>query len=154
MSTSAPAALTVETREYDGTRRLIPLLDAHQPLLWQRRDRGLAGIGELLRFEYSGPERFSDAARDWQALADAATVTDEVGVPGSGLLAFGTFSFDDASAKRSVLIVPKLIIGTAQGRTWVTRIRFASDTGTEPELQPRAIGTEYRIGFRPGQLSP
>ncbi|RLP71261.1 isochorismate synthase [Mycetocola reblochoni] len=146
--------MTVETLEHDGTRRLIPLLDARRPLLWQRRDRGLAGVGEVLRLEYSGPTRFADAARDWAAITAAADVTDEVGLPGTGLVAFGTFAFDDSSAERSVLIVPRLIVGTAEGRTWVTRIRLGDAADGSPELQPRAIGPEYRIGFLPGTPGP
>ena len=51
-----------------------------------------------------------------------ATVTDPIGLPGTGLVALGAFAFADASAKTSVLIVPKVVIGRRDGVSWITRI--------------------------------
>ncbi|WP_396042647.1 isochorismate synthase MenF [Aeromicrobium sp. UC242_57] len=46
---------------------------------------------------------------------------DEVSVPGSGLVAFGSFTFTD-DAEGSVLIVPEVVIGRRDGVTWITVI--------------------------------
>lgn len=121
--TAAPVqALTVETTPLDDVRQLIPLLDPAGPLLWQRGGEGLAGVGEALRLEFSGPSRVADAAEAWRGISSAAHVEDPLDVPGSGLVAFGTFAFADESAAASVLIVPELIIGRRDGRSWLTRV--------------------------------
>jgi len=68
--------LTVETTEIADFGALIPRLDRTHPLLWQRRGFGLAGIGEVARFEFSGPTRVADAASVWQDVVAKATVND------------------------------------------------------------------------------
>ena len=53
---------------------------------------------------------------------DAADVDDQVRVRGSGLVAFGTFTFD-ASSDGSVLIVPRVVLGRdGRGQAWLTRV--------------------------------
>jgi menaquinone-specific isochorismate synthase len=151
--TAAPVqALTVETTPLDDVRQLIPFLDARHPLLWLRRGEGIAGVGEALRLEFSGPTRVTDAAEAWRSLAAAATVTDPVRVPGTGLVAFGTFAFADESEAASVLIVPSIVIGRRAGRSWVTRIS-ASDAAAAPTPKPTPFGPEFRLTMTPGQLS-
>jgi menaquinone-specific isochorismate synthase len=145
-------ALTVETTPLDDVRQLIPFLDARHPLLWLRRGEGIAGVGEAVRLEFSGPDRVTDAAETWRALAAAAQVVDPVGVPGTGLVAFGTFAFADESAATSVLIVPSLVIGRRAGRSWVTTISTA-DAAPAATPTPSAFGPEFRLTMTPGQLS-
>ncbi|MFC6356661.1 isochorismate synthase [Luethyella okanaganae] len=146
-------ALTVETTALDDIRQLIPIVDPRRPLLWLRKGEGLAGIGEALRLEFSGPTRVSDASAAWREVVAHATVVDPLGVPGSGLVAFGTFAFSASSAETSALIVPETIIGRRDGRCWMTRI---GATGAAPPSVPpvsRALGDEYRIALLPGSLS-
>ncbi|NQX26260.1 chorismate-binding protein [Microbacteriaceae bacterium VKM Ac-2854] len=140
--------MAVETTPVDGPKQLIPLLHPQTPLLWQRTGSGLAGYGEALRLEFSGPDRMRDAAEAWRALSAAAVVTDPVGVPGTGLVAFGTFAFADDSTQTSVLIVPRLIVGSRDGRHWLTRI----GAQTDPAPRPLPFGPEYRISLLPGAL--
>lgn len=101
-------ALSVETTPLDDVRQLIPFIDARTPLLWLRKGEGIAGIGEALRLEFSGPDRIRDASTAWRATTAAATVDDAVRTPGTGLVAFGTFAFADESAAASTLIVPEI----------------------------------------------
>jgi menaquinone-specific isochorismate synthase len=147
-------ALTVETSPLDDVRQLIPFLDARHPLLWLRRGEGIAGVGEALRLEFSGPSRITDAAAAWRSIAAAAQVTDPVRVPGSGLVAFGTFAFADASAATSVLIVPRVIVGRRGGRSWITTI---SHTDAAPAVaaapMPTPFGPEFRLTMAQGHLS-
>lgn len=113
-----------------------PLLmhaDAQAPLLWMRGDRGCVGIGEALRLVFRGEDRFSEASAAWREISEAATIDDAVGIPGSGLLAFGTFAFDDRSEAESVLIVPQLLIARHGDRAWVTEV------STEPLEKPRKV---------------
>src|SRR4051812_48203204 len=90
---------------------------------------GIVGIGEALRFEFSGPSRMRDASALWRQVAAAAVVDDPVRLRGSGLVAFGTFAFADDSAATSVLIVPRVVVGRRRGRAWITAI----DTTDTPE---------------------
>ncbi|WP_240665904.1 isochorismate synthase MenF [Agromyces sp. LHK192] len=124
---AAEPRLVVRTHAVDETEPLIPRTDPRSPLVWLRRGEGVVGLGEVLRIESSGPSRIEDAAAAWSALADAADVDDRVGLPGTGLIAFGAFAFADESAATSVLIVPELVIGRRDGRAWVTRV--ALETG-------------------------
>ena len=150
---NAPA-LTVETSPIADIRQLILLLDERQPLLWMRRNQGLAGIGTALRLEFSGPTRMADAAAAWRDVVAAATVTDPLTRTGTGLLAFGTFAFDDSSTQTSVLIVPEVIVGREDGQCWVTRIWPTGQSAPEIPLALHPLGDEYRISLLPGAMKP
>lgn len=139
--------LTVETRRTDPVASLIPFADPTRPLLFLRRGDGITGIGEALRLEFRGPTRIQDAAAAWREVAAAADVDDEVGVRGSGLVAFGAFAFDDSSERSSVLIVPRVIVGRRDGVGWVTRVNGADDA-----IAASPLGAEYRLSLHPGAL--
>lgn len=147
--------LIVETTPVADIAGLIPLLEPRRPLLWSRRGDGIAGLGEALRLSFSGAARIHDAAAAWREIADAASVVDPVGVPGTGLIAFGSFAFADDSSAESVLIVPSLIVGRREGRAWVTTIRLAGDADAAPAVLPPAhdFGPEFRITLLPGSQS-
>ena len=139
--------LTVETRRIDPVPSLIPYADPGRPLLFLRRSDGIVGLGEALRLEFRGPTRIQDAAAAWREVAASARVDDDVKVRGSGLVAFGAFAFDDASASSSVLIVPRVVVGRRDGVGWVTRVNGADDPVTASPL-----GAEYRLSLHPGAL--
>ena len=65
----------------------------------------------------------SPPAEKWlREVTDGADIDDAVRRRGSGLVAFGTFTFDDAS-DGSVLIVPRAILGRdGTGNAWLTTI--------------------------------
>ena len=151
MSDSAvlPPALTVQTVALDQVGPLVPLLDSRDPLLFIRRGQGIAGIGEALRLEFTGPTRITDAAAAWRELVAAATITDDVNLPGTGLVALGSFAFSEHSAATSVLIVPSVIVGKRDGKSWITRVN--SDA---PVPTASAFGPEYRISLLPGKMTP
>lgn len=159
-------ALSVETTPLDDVRHLVPFLDSRRPLVWIRKGEGIAGIGEALRLEFRGPDRIRQASDAWRATVQAATVSDEVRTPGTGLVAFGTFAFDDESSATSVLIVPQTVLGRRGGRSWITRITAAGGSpaaanaadpptqrGTARDLpRPIAFGDEYRLSLLPAGL--
>jgi menaquinone-specific isochorismate synthase len=140
--------LKVETQVLDSIRPLIPLVDPRNPLVFTRRGEGIAGIGEALRLEFSGPNRMTDAAAAWKRVAASAIVSDPLALPGTGLVAFGAFTFSDTSRATSVLIVPNIVLGRRNGVSWITRINSDSPL---PAATP--VGDEYRITLRPGSLS-
>ena len=137
------------TVEIDDLGPIIPLLSSRDPLLFLRRKQGVAGIGEALRLEFSGEDRMRDAAIAWRSLVSAATITDPVGLPGTGLVALGSFAFSRGSAATSVLIVPSILIGRRDGRSWITRVNTDA-----PQPTPTALGPEYRLSLLPGEMKP
>lgn len=148
-------ALTARTRVVSPVTSLLPLLDAQAPLLFMRRGEGVAGVGELLRLTFRGPDRITRAAETWRRIAASASVDDEVRKSGSGLLAFGAFTFDERSAFESVLIVPRLIVGRRDGVTWLTEVALAG--GAEPSAampEPTPLGAEFRLALQPGEVGP
>lgn len=174
----------MRTVAVDETEPLIPRTDPRNPLVWLRRGEGVVGLGELLRIETSGARRIEDAAAAWTSLAAAADIDDRVGLPGTGLVAFGAFAFAAHSAATSVLIVPELVLGRRDGRAWVTRIALADsadgralaadassaarspdDAGTaQPDATTGSIRIVLptpapkrqvpRVSFEPGSMSP
>jgi menaquinone-specific isochorismate synthase len=151
ISTGTFPALVATTKRADGIGPLLAHADAERPLVWSRRGDGLVGIGEVLRLEFSGPERMKEAAAAWRRVADAATVSDSVDVSGSGLVAFGAFTFSADSELPSVLIVPRTIIGRHGGTTFVTRIREAGEPEDDTRLTAsRRFGDEFRISLSAG----
>lgn len=141
-------SLAVETVAIDDPGALVPLLAPEHPLLWMRRGFGIAGVGVAARLEFSGPNRIADAAAAWQRIVASATVSDAVRRPGTGLVAFATFAFSDASGQTSVLIVPEVVVGRSAEGAWLTRI------GEPPEGVPGAVpfGGDATTSFSPGAL--
>ncbi len=71
-------------------------------------------------------------------------VRDEVGLPGSGLVCFGSFAFADEPGD-SVLVVPEVVVGRRGDRAWVTTISAGLDHRsaghrTAPPSLPRRAG--------------
>jgi menaquinone-specific isochorismate synthase len=146
--------LTVETTPLDDVHQLLPFLDARHPLVWMRKGEGIAGLGTALRLEFTGPDRMREAATTWREVVGAATVVDPIAKPGTGLIAFGTFAFADDSAVSSALIVPEVVIGRRDGRSWLTRIRATGSDVVPAAPQPTPFGAEYRLSLLPGSLTP
>ena len=146
-------ALNVVTTETADPGALVPLLDREHPLLWSRRGFGLVGLGEALRLEFTGPDRFADAAATWLSVVSAASITDPLARTGTGLIALGSFAFSDHSAEKSVLIVPSVIIGRDHDRCWVTTVdsTFAGLPPATPLGEPFSVvldqGSLDRAGY-------
>ncbi len=94
---------------------------------WIHRGEGLVGWGEAARINLpAGPDRFATGEKWLRALFEGADITDPVGVPGSGPVAFGSFTFDPTS-EGSVLVVPRAVLGRRGGTAWVTTIGDGDD---------------------------
>ena len=162
-SHAAHPRLIVRTEPAEELAPLIPRADPRHPLLWMRRGEGIVGLGETVRIETSGPSRVEDAAAAWTSLAALADVDDRVGLPGTGLVAFGAFAFADDSASTSVLVVPELVLGRRDGRAWITRIALATgdseavDAAASVALEipePTPKRRVPRVTFAPGAVPP
>lgn len=106
---------------------LLPYADPRDPRAVIRRGDGVVGRGRALRLETRGASRFSDARSWWEELVESAEIHDEVGLPGTGLVAFGAFAFSEHSTATSVLEVPELIVGRRDGIAWATEIHVVDD---------------------------
>jgi menaquinone-specific isochorismate synthase len=154
--TSAPvlALLTATTVRIEDPGALLDLLPEDGALAWVTRGEGLVGWGESARFEVApsqlaGADRFELAEQWWRGLTDACDVSDDVRLPGTGLVAFGSFAFDGERGS-SVLVVPEVVVGCRGGTWWTTRIRSgpadpAPRSGT-PVRAPGAV--RYADGSR------
>ncbi|WDF34935.1 isochorismate synthase [Arthrobacter agilis] len=110
--------------------------DAHT---WIRRGGGLVAYGETARFTVTGPDRFTRAQEWWRSELAGAEVQDHLGVPGSGLIAFGSFAFSKTSPHESRLIVPRVVIGCSEGRTWLTYITDDAEAELTAESAEAAL---------------
>jgi menaquinone-specific isochorismate synthase len=132
-----PDGLTVSTVSVADPGDLLSGLPSQAVSAWIHQGDGLVGWGEAARLTIpAGEDRFAAGEKWLTELFEAARVTDEVGVPGTGPVAFGSFTFDPAS-DGSVLIVPALITGRRSGVTWQTTI---TADGALPEPSPSRLG--------------
>lgn len=86
-----------------------------------RNEQGLIGWGEAARFEAVGPNRIAELAAAWKDYAASLEIVDSVNLPGSGPIAFGAIAFAEGSLTKSVLRVPRIVIGCRDGRYWITK---------------------------------
>nr|WP_235499988.1 isochorismate synthase [Aeromicrobium sp. Leaf289] len=120
--------------EVDDPGPLLALLGREvDAVAWVHHGDGLVGWGRAAAFSTDGPGRFERAHRWWREVTRHSVVRDEVEVPGSGLVAFGSFAFAD-DGRGSSLVVPEVLVGRRDGRSWVTVV--GTSIRTAPELVP------------------
>ena len=146
--------LVVRTVERALPGPLLDLLPETDALAWVRQGEGIVGWGEATRIALRGPDRFAAAAEWWDRLVAHAVVRDDVRLPGSGLVAFASFTFDGDDAESSVLVVPEVVVGRSRDRAWVTTVGDGAlpamaelAATTEPR---RPVGTYFADGTRSG----
>jgi menaquinone-specific isochorismate synthase len=144
---SARLPRTVRSQPVDLVGTLLHRLPhAGDALAWVRDGSGLVGWGEAARLEVTGADRFTVARDWWRDLVAHAEVDDEVGVRGSGPVAFGSFAFRDDEP--SVLVVPEVVLGRSDGRTWLTTV------GEPPRLaSPEPVRPTRGLRYAHGELS-
>ncbi|MEU8280119.1 isochorismate synthase MenF [Microbispora bryophytorum] len=147
MSVALIRPLVVRTVAVSDPDDLLARLPDAAPYAWIRHGEGLVGWGEAARAAVpAGPGRF-DWARGWlSSLFAGALIEDEVGVPGSGPVAFGSFTFD-GHAPGTVLVVPRVVLARRDGRAWLTTI---GDSAFDLFSPPREPG---RIRYADGSLT-
>ena len=102
-------------------RNILELLPTESSA-FVRGGQGLVGWGEAKRLVATGPNRIADLAEAWRSYVSELEVVDQVALPGSGPIAFGTIAFADTSATESVLIMPRVVIGRRDDRFWITSV--------------------------------
>jgi menaquinone-specific isochorismate synthase len=143
-----PTILGVRTSRIDDPGRLVELLpDARNPLCWLRAGDGIVGWGEVARFSGRGPDRFRAADAWWREFTGRLDVHDEVDAPGTGPVAFASFTFA-ADSPGSALVVPRVLVGRRGDRAWVTE--FA--TGDAPVRPVEPVRPTGRLRYADGDL--
>ncbi len=145
-----PVGLGVLTRTVNDPGRLLDLLPDDRALSWLRGGDGLVGWGEVARFTAFGPDRFAAADAWWRSFSDRIEVQDEVATPGSGPVAFASFTFADDSAG-SVLVVPRVLVGRRDGQSWITEFSHGDGPSAVRAVEPvRPTGA---LRYADGRLS-
>ena len=101
---------------------------------WVRDGQGVVGWGSAARVVTGGTRRFADAQDWWRRFVDRVEVHDEVGVWGTGPLAFASFSYSPDSAARSALVVPAVTVGRRGEVWWRTTVSAVDDPSEASEL--------------------
>jgi isochorismate synthase len=108
----------------------------------------IAGVEVAWTLTLAGSSRFAEAAGAWHALIDDALIDDPFGVPGSGPLLMGGFSFDPLRPATplwegypdGLLVLPRYVLTAADGAAWLTLntvIAPGSTLDAEIELMSR-----------------
>ena len=122
-------SIPVKTLEISHGLDLLKLLPETNSLAWIRGGDGVIGIGEFDRFEVSSGnvgasgtsvDRFDQMRAWWHKKLAKFIVTDDLHLSGTGPIAFISASFDPA--EKSVVVIPKIIIGQRNGKSWLTWI--------------------------------
>lgn len=141
------SSIQVRTRLVEPSE-LLSLIPADvAPLSWVHEGDGLVGWDVAATTTVRGPERFARAQRWWTRFCESATIDDEVMAPGTGPVAFASFSFD--ADDESVVTVPGTIAGRRDGKAWITTITPSSPAAHPAAAvgrtsQPERDGEHYR----------
>ncbi|MFM8205429.1 MAG: hypothetical protein ACKN8W_03670, partial [Actinomycetales bacterium] len=100
---------------------------------WVRGGDGLIGLGIYKRHLVTGSNRFQDARSWWRNEISSLDIHNNVHGSGTGPVLFASFSFDPA--EESVLLIPEVVIGRRNGKSWITWI----GAKPQPALQNATI---------------
>jgi menaquinone-specific isochorismate synthase len=117
-----------------ASSRFQPSQPPEQPDMVFLRDGNLLyGEGIAHRLSARGENRILELSRLWQELVSNSEVQDEVGLPGSGLVAFASITFSPDSGFESVLVVPARLTVIREGVSFVTEVaEVAEPEPTQP----------------------
>jgi menaquinone-specific isochorismate synthase len=144
--------LTVRTVRIADPGDLASQLPGPGALAWIHGGEGLIGWGEVARVTLpAGQDRFTAADKWLREALDGARIDDEVGAPGCGPVAFGSFTFDPTS-DGSVLVLPQLVLGRRAGHAWLTSIARRPDRRAMGWPAPPAAGLDQPNQPAPGEI--
>ncbi len=140
---------------------LLSLLPAGGPrdaCSWVRRGEGLVGWGRAATHTASGPDRFAELEAWWRGLVGSAVVRDEVDLPGTGPVAFGSVAYSPRSPEGGALVVPEVVVGRRGDRAWLTTVSAEQVLASVPRQPTVGVQPEPEapldVAFSDGALSP
>ncbi|MEK9986982.1 MAG: isochorismate synthase [Aquiluna sp.] len=109
----------------------------------------IIGYGVAKRLSSSGEDRIAQLASGWQELVEESEITDEVSIPGSGLLGLTSITFSPESGAESVIIVPARTLVIQEGHCYevVASLSETVESGIQPSGQ-FVEGEQSSEGFR------
>ncbi len=147
-------ARTVALADPGSLLTLLPDLgDPREIASWVRRGEGLVGWGRALEFTAHGPERFALAEQWWREVVACAVVRDEVGLPGTGPVTFGSVAYAAGSPSGATLVVPEVVVGARDGAWWVTTVGTSSELPSPVLPEQSAPLGPTGVAFADGALS-
>ena len=87
---------------------------------WIRSGDGLVGFGIYRKHVVTGADRFAQARSWWQSEVANFSIHNNVHGSGTGPILFTSFAFDENQP--SVLVIPQIVIGQKNGKSWITWI--------------------------------
>ncbi len=146
--------LRVRTVAVPDPGPLVALLPETDALAWIRGGDGMVAWGEVVRHKAASP----DEAEEWWAglVASSDEVSElDVALPGSGLVAFGSFVFDpDNTSASSGLVVPRTVLGRRAGRAWLTEIGLEAGEQRPAPCAAPVPPAPRGVHFEGGSLTP
>ena len=110
---------------------------------------GFVGWGVHEQFSAKGPDAAQQIQQWFAEVSAGLQVQDSVGAPGSGPIAFVSLGFDDDDV--SVAVVPTTVIGSAHGRSFVTRLGTSGRDGRPEKHLP--LSSPGRVKYADAELS-
>jgi menaquinone-specific isochorismate synthase len=137
---------------------VLPAGPTTAPCSWVRRGEGLVGWGRAASHVAVGADRFAELASWWEGLVATAVVRDEVDLPGTGPVAFGSVAYSDVSSVGGTLVVPEVVVGRRGDVAWLTTVSAEGEVAAVPgpaEVVPQgAPSRPVDVAFADGALSP
>ena len=127
-----PALLDIAVPELSGDQELTS---------WVRGGDGLIGIGIYKRHVVKGSNRFVEARKWWRSEIGTMEIHNNVHGTGTGPILFTSFAFDPA--EESVLVIPQVVIGQRNGKSWITWIGANAQPGYKNNSGKEAI--EFKL---------
>lgn len=116
--------LSARTVKLDEAPDLLALIPHHSGLAWLTDATSLVASGPFWTIDPgTGPGRFQRGAAQVEEFWSGAAIHDEVDVPGSGPVVFGSWTFDE-QVPGSLLRIPSTIYGCGEGAAWKTTLTF------------------------------
>lgn len=138
----------VITTELLGEHPALHKIDINEEITasWIRRGEGFIGFGVWRSASIKGATRFADARNWWRDQLNSLQIVNEVHGTGTGPILFSSFAFDEG--EESKLVIPRVVIGQRDKKSWLTWI------GKRPEISelPSQINS-VKVNFGPGALS-
>lgn len=163
LAAASPPSLSVQTTPLSpGQARALGLRGAGGPaglaalaggrrdaVSWVRHGRGLVGWGCSLALVARGEQRIERLRAAWRATVYASWWRDPLVRAGTGPVALGAISFSGRSRSRSVLVVPRVLVGADEHGAWLTT---TTGRGCDHPAPDEVVGriVSRRAGAHPG----
>ena len=121
---------------------LLRLAAGHEDVSsWVRHGRGLVGLGRTLELRARGSHRIEQLRAAWRQVVYASWWSDPLVRPGTGPVALGAIAFAASSQQDSVLLVPRVLVGTDDDGAWLTTAVAEGEDHPQPSAVVEELST-------------